>query len=161
MLLNKKRLESMGACKDAIKFLDNNKLLPLNLDKIKVTGDYNNYYLWINDFREIKFDSNDNCTYIEHSNDNWFKYEYDNNNNLIYRENYNGYWVKYEYDNNNNCIYEEYSTGYWVKYKYDNNNCIYEEDSKGFKEYHEFIKNDNSFIIKRNNKNICTIDFLK
>lgn len=109
------------------------------------------------EWKNCKFDKNNNLTYYKSSNGYWIKQEFDENNNNTYYENSNGHWSIQKFDKNNNEIYHEHSTGFWRKRKYDqNNNEIYYENSKGIwvlkefdQENKEIYREDSTGIILR------------
>ena len=62
-ILTKELLEKTLACKQAIKFCENNNLFDIDLNKTKFTGDYMGYVDWLKNHiikAKLTFDSNDN-----------------------------------------------------------------------------------------------------
>jgi len=100
------------ACPKAISFFERNfpeTLFPAGIDlsKVKITGDFNNYISWLNGVL-------DNT------------YKYDSNGNMITKVLPNGDTYHYEYDTNGNMITEVLPDGhiYQWEYKYDSNSRL-------------------------------------
>ena len=106
MIITKKWLEQKNACQDGIDFVTRNKIIPFDYFKIKIIGDYNDYFWWLQD--EIK----KNIKY---------KYEYDKKGNIVKKTNkFMRTWL-FEYDKYNNktkTIFPNKAFYIW-KYEYD------------------------------------------
>ena len=85
--LNIEYLTKLNACKDAIKFITNNKLIGFPLNRLsEITGDINGYKSWLVSELENKrtYDSNNNVLTCIHSNGySWTRtYNYYSNGQL-------------------------------------------------------------------------------
>ena len=143
-VITKTLLKQNNSYKEDIKFFENNfpeELFPngLNLDTIKVTGDYKGYFEYINTLSEIAYDDNNNSIEEISPDGNIPQHEYDSKGNCIKEIYPKGYIYQYEYDDNNNLIEETYPNGNIYQYEYDSkgnlikeiypNGYIYEYDS--------------------------------
>jgi len=125
MLITKELLKGCQACKSGIKFFENN-FTELNTTKIKVTGDYNDFYIWLQRLPKIKVDDKGNIIqkkYPDGSISEW-KYKYNINNNLIWEKFPNNNIFEYKYDKNHNLIWKKLPNGNIYEWKYDENNNL-------------------------------------
>jgi YD repeat-containing protein len=154
MFITEKLLKDCGACDYGIKFFRN--YFPDGIDtyKIKVTGDYKDYWHFIEhlthlklvyddnknvirtsacgDVHIYKYDTNGNLVSEEDSDGRIWKYKCDNSGNIIEKIHPDGDVHIYKYDTNGNKIEETDSDGNIWNFKYDtNNNMIEEADSNG------------------------------
>jgi hypothetical protein len=97
MFITKKLLETHNACKKGINFFNTYFPNGVDIDKIKITGDYNNYWYFIRHLPEIKLDGN---------------------GNKIWEKDIDGTILEYKYDDNNNCILEKSQCGFIIKWKF-------------------------------------------
>jgi YD repeat-containing protein len=165
MFITKKLLEKLDACKEGINFF--NAYFPdgVDTDKIKVTGDYNDYWYFIKNLPEIKVDNNGNVIWKKYPDGDIWEAKYDDNNNIIWEKYPSGRIYEYKYDDNGNKIWEKYPCGRITEWEYkydDNNNMIWEKDPNGSIWRWSFTVGENNRLkeITRNNKVICTIEYL-
>ena len=105
MIITKELLEKHDVYKSCITFFENN-FNKLDTNKIKVTGDYKGFYVWIQNLPEIKYDKNNNIILKKDPGGDIWEWEYDENNNLIWLKEPNGDSQEYKYNDNNNMIWE-------------------------------------------------------
>ena len=123
MIITYKFLKQLGACKEGIKFFERNfplTLFPdgLDISKIKITGDYRNYFHWIKYLAESEFEYDNDGNLIKRIFPYGFIEEYNSNGDLtkkyfhlqLLKE------FKYEYDEKGNKIKKIYSNGYIEEY---------------------------------------------
>jgi YD repeat-containing protein len=153
-IITTKLLKNCNTCKEGIKFFRNNfskELFPdgLNLNNIKVTGDYKCYFYYVNNLPEIQYDNNGNIVRKTYPDGDVYRNEYDNNRNIIKTIYPTGSVYRYEYDTNGNCIKELYPNGEEIcHYEYDTNgNRIKETYPNGDVYRHEYDSNNN--LIKK------------
>ena len=148
MIITEKWLKQRHACQDGIDFVVRNKIVPFDYDKIKITGDYECYFEWLN--FTIK------C-----------KNEFDKNGNMIMQTYPNGAMFAYKYDNNNKLIKETNSIEYSTIYEYDKDNVVKKVhlsgkmDPNGDVDIYKYNKNNNLIQISYPNGDIDTFEYDK
>jgi len=114
IILTKKLLEQIDACKEAIDFCGCNKLFGFPLDRLdEVQGDYNGFVRWIQRIQNLKFNDRGNVIELDFGTEGEIrKFKYDKNDNKIridyyYNEELCKNYTTFEYDKKGNVISEK------------------------------------------------------
>jgi YD repeat-containing protein len=152
-IITKKFLNFHNAHKEYIKFFENNfpkELFPngLDLERIKVTGDYNSYFDYIYNLPKIKFDDKGNIIKKIFPNGNIHRYEHDLKGNIIKEIFPDGYVYQYEYDSLGNMVKRIFPNDKVYQYEYNNNGNMIKKIFPNDKVY-QYEYNNNGNMIKK------------
>jgi YD repeat-containing protein len=165
MIITEKIMRQLDIRVESIDFLKNNNLLPLDLDKTKIVGDYGGYYRWFLDITNLELDNNGNVIYFKDKQGRFTQLKFDDQDNLIFK-NFNDEIIqKFYYDENNKLIKKEITdleedSTLELEYDSNGNEIVYRKYMNKILEKsitREFIDSDKEFIIKENDKIITRI----